>query len=240
MMDQNAPAAQGRKGPGAAGRVVTGLLKGLGGGLFLGGILFLAAGRLDWPLAWVYIGISVLDGCFLLLVLSPDLMHERSHPGAGAKSWDRLLARLTGPLGSMLLLVTAGLQVRFQGLHVLPLALQFAGLAAFVLGMGLATWAMAANNFFSLVVRIQKDRGHTVVSSGPYRFVRHPGYVGGMLFTLGTPLLLGSCWALIPAGVSAALMAVRTVLEDTTLQEELEGYREYAQRVRFRLVPGVW
>jgi hypothetical protein len=132
--------------------VLLDFLKSLGAGLFLGGILFLAAGRLDWPLAWVYTGIVVLDGLLLRLTLEPDLMRERSRPGLGAKSWDRVLARRTGPLGSTLILVTAGLQVRFQGLHVLPLALQLGGLGAFVLGMGLITWAMAADN------DIQKSR----------------------------------------------------------------------------------
>ena len=239
-MDQNTPVPQGKRGSGAAGRVALEFVKSLGAGLFLGGTLFLAAWRLDWPMAWVYTGISVLDAFLVLLVASPDLMRERIRPGPGVKPWDRVLARLTGPLGSMLLLITAGLQVRFQGLHVLPLALQLVGLAVFVLGMGLVTWAIAVNSFFSLMVRIQTDRGHTVISSGPYRFVRHPGYVGGMLFSLGTPLLLGSWWALFPAGAMAILMVVRAVLEDKTLQEELAGYREYAQQVRYRLLPGVW
>ena len=235
-MEQNTSAPQ-KKG---TGRVALPVLESLGAGLLLGGVLFLAAGRLDWPLAWAYTGISVLDSFVVLWLVSPDLLRERSHPGPNAKQWDRVLARLTGPLGSLLLLVTAGLQVRFYGLHLFPSWLQGVGLAASVLGMGLVTWAIIVNNFFSLVVRIQEDRGHTVVSSGPYRLVRHPGYVGGMRFGLGTPFLLGSWWALFPAGAMVSLMVVRTVLEDKTLQEELPGYREYAQRVRYRLVPGVW
>jgi protein-S-isoprenylcysteine O-methyltransferase Ste14 len=106
--------------------------------------------------------------------------------------------------------------------------------------MGLMTWAMAVNNYFSLVVRIQKDRGHTVVTGGPYHYVRHPGYVGGILFQLGTPLLLGSMWALIPAGLTVLLLVVRTALEDRTLLKELEGYQEYAQQTHYRLLPGLW
>ena len=99
---------------------------------------------------------------------------------------------------------------------------------------------MAANAFFSMVVRIQEDRGHAVATGGPYRYVRHPGYVGMMLSLLGTPLLLGSLWALVPAGLATCLYVVRTALEDRTLQEELEGYKDYAGQVRRRLLPGVW
>jgi protein-S-isoprenylcysteine O-methyltransferase Ste14 len=107
-------------------------------------------------------------------------------------------------------------------------------------GYGLAAWAMDANAYFSTVVRIQSERGHTVCRSGPYRFVRHPGYVGYTLQALGMPFLLGSLWALLPALVMAVAMVIRTVLEDRTLQAELPGYREYAQEVRYRLVPGIW
>jgi protein-S-isoprenylcysteine O-methyltransferase Ste14 len=216
------------------------LLKGALAGLWLGAILFTAAGHLNWPAAWIYTGVSVVDAIVLLLIVSPELMQERAHPKADAKAWDRVLARLTGPLGSTAILVVAGLDERFGWSAQVPLAVQFAGLAAFLLGMGLMTWAMAVNNYFSLVVRIQKERGHTVVSGGPYRTVRHPGYVGGIVFQLGTPFLLGTPWALIPAGLTVLLLVVRTALEDRTLLTELAGYREYAQQTRYRLLPGVW
>jgi len=216
------------------------LLKGALGGLWLGAFLFIAAGRLDWPMAWVYTAISAVDAILLLLIVSPELMRERTHPKADAKAWDRVFARLTGPLGSTVILVVAALDKRFGWSAQVPLAVQLVGLAVFVLGMGLMTWAMAVNNYFSLIVRIQKDRGHTAVTGGPYRYVRHPGYVGGIMFQLGTPLLLGSLWTLIPAGLTALLLVVRTALEDRTLLNELEGYRGYAQQTRYRLVPGVW
>jgi len=167
-------------------------------------------------------------------------MKERAHPKADAKAWDRVLAHLTGPLGSTAMLIVAGLNVRFGWPPQVPFAWQAAGLVVFVLGMGLMTWAMIVNNFFSLVVRIQKDRGHTVVSGGPYAYVRHPGYVGGILFQLATPVMLGTLWALIPAGLAACCILVRTALEDKTLQAELDGYKDYAARVRYRLLPGVW
>ncbi|MFQ5875494.1 MAG: methyltransferase family protein, partial [Dehalococcoidia bacterium] len=99
---------------------------------------------------------------------------------------------------------------------------------------------MASNAFFSMTVRIQEDRGHTVATGGPYRYVRHPGYVGTILFQIATPLMLGSVWAFIPCGLAALLIVVRTALEDRTLHEELDGYKEYAQRVRYRLLPGLW
>jgi len=216
------------------------LLKGALGGLWLGAFLFIAAGRLDWPMAWVYTAISAVDAILLLLIVSPELMRERTHPKADAKAWDRVFARLTGPLGSTVILVVAGLDKRCGWSAQVSLSVQFVGLAVFVLGMGLMTWAMAVNSYFSLVVRIQRDRGHTVVTGGPYRYVRHPGYVGGILFQLGTPFLLGTLWALIPAGLTALLLVVRTALEDRTLLNELEGYREYAQQTRCRLLPGMW
>jgi len=111
---------------------------------------------------------------------------------------------------------------------------------ALVVGLGLTSWAMIANAYFSTAVRIQSERGHTVCSRGPYRFVRHPGYVGFILQSLSAPFLLGSIWALIPGILAAVLMVIRTALEDRTLQAELPGYPEYVQNVRYRLVPGIW
>ena len=225
---------------GTVGWIVSSLLKGIAGGLFLGAILFISAGRLDWPMAWVYTLVSAVDACLLVMVVSPELMKERAHPKADAKAWDQVLARLTGPLGSIAMLIVAGLDRRFGWSPPVPFAWQAAGVVVFVLGMALMTWAMIVNNFFSLVVRIQKDRGHTVVSSGPYAYVRHPGYVGGILFQPATPVMLGTLWALIPAGLAACCILVRTALEDRTLQAELDGYKDYAARVRYRLLPGVW
>ena len=239
-MSGNAKIGSSNRATGTAGWVVSSLLKGIAGGLFLGAILFISAGRLDWPMAWIYTLVSALDACLLVMVVSPDLMKERAHPKADTKAWDRVLAHLTGPLGSTAMLIVAGLNVRFGWPPQVPFAWQAAGLVVFVLGVGLMTWAMIVNNFFSLVVRIQKDRGHTVVSSGPYAYVRHPGYVGGILFQLATPVMLGTLWALIPAGLAACCILVRTALEDKTLQAELNGYKDYAARVHYRLLPGVW
>jgi protein-S-isoprenylcysteine O-methyltransferase Ste14 len=109
-----------------------------------------------------------------------------------------------------------------------------------VLGYCLSTWAMLENKYFSVVARIQKDRGHTTVMTGPYRFVRHPAYAGGVVYSLAGTLLLGSLWALIPAGLTVVLLAVRTALEDRMLLEGLPGYSEYAHKTLYRLVPGIW
>jgi protein-S-isoprenylcysteine O-methyltransferase Ste14 len=115
-----------------------------------------------------------------------------------------------------------------------------AALGASLLGYVGAIWAMAHNKFFSRIAYVQKDRGHTVATGGPYRIVRHPGYTTMSLMMLSVPLALGSLWSLIPAGICVLSIVVRTVFEDRMLHEELDGYREYAQRVRCRLVPGVW
>jgi protein-S-isoprenylcysteine O-methyltransferase Ste14 len=156
-----------------------------------------------------------------------------------AKAWDKVIGVLFGVFG-LGLLVVAALDARFALSPPVPTALAAAGLAAFVGGFGVSTWAMASNRFFSTVVRIQADRGHTVATGGPYRFVRHPGYAGFIVGAFGTALLLGSRWALVPAALSAALVVVRTALEDRTLQRELPGYPDYAARVPYRLVPRLW
>jgi protein-S-isoprenylcysteine O-methyltransferase Ste14 len=136
--------------------------------------------------------------------------------------------------------VVAGLDVRFHWTGPIRLASHLSGLLVTILGYALFLWAMASNAFFSEGVRIQVERDHAVVSGGPYRYVRHPGYVGAILAQVATPFLLGSLWALIPGLVSAMLYVVRTHLEDKTLIEELPGYREYAQQTSYRLMPGVW
>jgi protein-S-isoprenylcysteine O-methyltransferase Ste14 len=175
----------------------------------------------------------------LILPRNPELVAERGAPKENVKAWDKTISGLSG-LAGLLALVVAGLDVRFAWSPPLALAMQLAGLVLLVLGYALFSWAMVSNPFFSTQVRIQEDRGHVVASAGPYQYVRHPGYVGWIILNLGTPLLLGSPWALIPGALSGLLMAVRTALEDKTLQAELDGYRDYATRVRYRLLPGVW
>jgi protein-S-isoprenylcysteine O-methyltransferase Ste14 len=138
------------------------------------------------------------------------------------------------------MVVVAGLYHRFDWSPEFPLWLIVIGFILISLGYAFAAWALAENRFFSSVVRIQTDRGHVVCDSGPYRFVRHPGYAGSFLSLFGIVLALGSLWTLIPAAVASIITVIRTALEDQTLQEELPGYRDYARRVRFRLVPGIY
>lgn len=202
-------------------------------------ILFLASGRLNWVWAWAYLGVGVSIVAINARVLSPELIAERGQPKENVKGWDRILTTLTlfPTLGG---LIVAGLDERFGWSPPLAVAIHLVALAFLALGQGLFTWAMASNKFFSTAVRIQMDRSHTVASGGPYRYVRHPGYVGYIISWLATSLALGSLWALIPAGLVIGLFVIRTALEDKTLVEELDGYREYAAQVRYRLLPGIW
>jgi len=208
-------------------------------------ILFISAGTLDWIMAWLYLLLTVGITAISRLIMArkhPDLIEERAHyrEAAGAKEWDKALMPFVAIVGPLLILLVAGLNRRYGWPPEIPLALQVAGLAALVFGVVFSTWAVSVNRFFAAVVRIQTDRGHTVVTTGPYRFVRHPGYAGGVLANLATPLMLGSAWALIPALLVVGLIILRTSLEDRMLQAELPGYAEYAQRVRYRLAPGIW
>jgi len=207
--------------------------------LILAAILFIASGRLDWMWAWAYLGLGVGILVINTLVLPPELIAERSEIKGNVKGWDKVLVPLIifPTLGTW---IVAGLDVRFGWSPQLAWVIQVIGLGFWALGQGLFTWAMASNVFFSGAVCIQMDRGHTVATGGPYRYVRHPGYVAYIAFSLATPLALGSLWALIPAGLVMCLMVVRTALEDRTLQEELDGYQEYAAQVHYRLLPGIW
>jgi protein-S-isoprenylcysteine O-methyltransferase Ste14 len=206
-------------------------------------ILFLSAGRLDWAMGWAMVGIYTLwvgANALLLIPRNPELLAERARRNQeGIKTWDKMLLSVIG-LATLAKYILAGLDVRYGWTAQMPLTIQIIALAVSALGYALGTWAMVTNAYFSMIVRIQEDRGHAVVSHGPYRYVRHPGYTGTTAFELATPIMLGSLWALIPGVLAAALTIVRTALEDRTLQEELDGYRAYAQRVRYRLLPGIW
>lgn len=207
--------------------------------VLIGVILFGASGRLDWVWAWVYlagyVGIILVNA----FVMPRELIAERGAAKQNVKTWDKWIA-IGLTLFGLGMYVVAGLDERFGWSSDLALALHAAGLVGFLIGNLLFTWAMVSNKFFSTAVRIQSERGQTVATNGPYRFVRHPGYVGYIVSTLTTPLLLGSWWAFLPAVLLAGTMIVRTALEDNTLQQELEGYTEYTGRVRYRLVPGIW
>lgn len=205
-------------------------------------ILFLASGRLNWTWAWVYLAIclvSVLINAAFMLPAHPETIAERAR-AQQTRDWDKLVGGLYGLAVYFALPLVAGLDERFDWTRGLDIPWQVAGAALLAAGFALSGWAMIENTYFSTAVRIQSERGHTVCSSGPYRFVRHPGYAGFILQALSVPFLLGSAWALIPGLIATALMIVRTSLEDRTLQAELSDYPEYAQKVCYRLVPGIW
>ena len=205
-------------------------------------ILFLSAGRADWPTAWFYLAImtaNVLANFAYLRARNPELIAARSRFGKGTKTWDKIWMALFGPL-FVSVYVVAGLDAGRFGWSTMPLSLWPLGLALFLPGSALFTWSMGVNPFFEKTVRIQTERGHRVIDTGPYRFVRHPGYTGFLGWILSAPMLLGSWWAFLPAAIALAGVVVRTALEDRTLRAELPGYTDYARRVRFRLIPGVW
>ena len=205
-------------------------------------ILLGSAGELYWRRGWAYLlVVFVLEIITLtsLASLAPETLNHRGTFGSGVKPFDKAFA------GLWLLLAVctpavAGLDaVRFHW-SALPSALFALGLVVLLLASSFGAWAMVENKHCEQLVRIQDDRGHRVVTTGPYRFVRHPGYLGAILGTLATPLMLGSVWTFVPATLLVLLFVVRTHLEDQTLQRELQGYEDYSKRTRFRLVPFVW
>ena len=209
--------------------------------LLLGACLFGAAGQLSWPMAWAVLGVYSVSKAAAFAFVDPDLMRERAAPGPGIDRRDVVLATL-GYFGLYpATFVVAGLDaVRIGPAIPIPQATQVTALLIFAFGYGFATWAVLSNPFFATVVRIQDDRDHSVVSSGAYALVRHPGYAGALLAHLALPFALGSIWALVPAAVGTIFFVARTSREDRTLQDRLVGYREYQSRVRWRLLPGVW
>jgi protein-S-isoprenylcysteine O-methyltransferase Ste14 len=210
--------------------------------VFAGVAMFWSAGRIDWWPAWAVLAVwlaffATMD--ILMIRNNPDLLAERLAPPKGAKTWDRAIMSILR-LTQLARYILAGLDQRYGWTGGFPLAVQIAALTVCVLSDALFIWAMVSNTFFSQIVRIQSERGHVVATSGPYRHVRHPGYVGLILFELALSTLLASWWALFAGGVCVILLILRTALEDRTLQAELTGYEEYAHQVRYRLIPGVW
>ena len=204
--------------------------------------LFVIAGRLDYWQGWLFGGITV--GFFLLTVVllrhNPELALERQRPGPGMKSWDKAYLAISALMG-FIALVLAGLDAgRYGWSGPLPAWVYGMSILLYTAGQSIFIWAKVTNRFFSSVVRIQTERDHVVCDQGPYRFVRHPGYVGGILYGITTPLLLGSYWAVIPQALAVLTLLVRTELEDRLLQRDLPGYRDYAGKVRFKLIPGIW
>jgi protein-S-isoprenylcysteine O-methyltransferase Ste14 len=205
----------------------------------MGALLFVPAGTVEWPVAWVLLVIYFVSQGVYNYIISPDLIKERGRRHKDAKLWDRYLVA-TISLTGFATMIVAGLDHRFGWTGPLSLLVQVLALVLVILSTALVIWAASTNTFFSAEIRIQSDRGHSVISGGPYRYVRHPGYAGWIGYMLSLPWVLGSIPALVPALLAVGLDILRTYLEDRTLQAELPGYRDYTARVRYRLVPGVW
>ena len=206
-------------------------------------ILFVSAGRIDIPRAWIFVGIISLHypvGFLIFYKFNPELIQQRARGiRKDTKLWDKVLMPALVIMGYIVLAVV-GLDVgRFQwsslGIHFAVL-----GFVLYIFAAVLGNWAVITNPYYEPTVRIQKDRGHQVITTGPYKFVRHPGYVAAILFPISISLIIGSVYGLIPAGINLLLLIIRTSLEDKTLQNELNGYSEYAKRVKYRLLPWVW
>lgn len=208
-------------------------------------VLLVCGGDWGWWQAWVYSLLLFAAG------IGGRIWAERRHPGLMAerqnrekfqyaKAWDKVLAPLMALSIGFPLVIVAGLDHRFGWSPTFPRWLVVLGFILIALGYGFAVWALAENRFFSSMVRIQRERGHVVCDSGPYRIMRHPGYAGNMLALPGIVWALNSVWTLIPAAVALIIAVIRIVLEDQTLQEELPGYRDYARRVQYRLIPKVY
>ena len=206
-------------------------------GIFLAALLFGGAGRIDVPRFWVYLGVYAGFMVAAALLVDPDLVRERIRPGGKRQPVILHLARLL----FLLHLLVAGIEAgRHRWTPPVPPAVESAAMVAFSLGWGGVLWAMHANRFFSSVVRIQTERGQTVVTGGPYRWVRHPGYAAAMVLCPASGMALGS-WAAVLVLLPLVLyLFYRTVTEDAFLMKNLAGYPEYAARVRHRLLPGVW
>jgi protein-S-isoprenylcysteine O-methyltransferase Ste14 len=204
--------------------------------------LFLPAGTWTWARGWLFLFVLVVATFFSILYLrrvNPDVIAGRVNRHQGTKRWDRILLVILLPTLMAIPILAALDDGRFHWLPV-PWWGCFIGYALLIAGLAGLTWAQSVNKFFEPTVRIQTDRGHKVIDTGPYAIIRHPGYAAGYLIFIGMPLALGSLWAaLISSILLVPILLLKTLWEDQTLQDDLDGYKEYAQRVRYRLIPGV-
>jgi protein-S-isoprenylcysteine O-methyltransferase Ste14 len=210
---------------------------------FMGALLFVSAGTLHWPGAWVYLALMVGLSLTLGVALArrdPGLMNERLSPPIqkNQAAADKILLSVL-LLAIFAWLVLMGLDFRF-GWSAVPVWVQVAGAIFLLLGIWICTLTMMENSFAAPVVKIQDERGQHVITTGPYSYVRHPMYAGAIVFFAGTALLLGSWWGLVSVPALIVLLAIRTFIEEKTLRAGLRGYDEYAARVRYKLIPMVW
>ncbi len=217
------------------------ILYAIGSPLTLVALVFLPVGRIDWTPGWIFIAVLVAAfglSALLLARVNPMLYRARSRFQPGTKKWDLILLAVLLP-AMIAEIPIATLDAGRMGWSAVPQRVVIIGYVLLTGGIAVTTWAQAVNPFFEPGVRIQKERAQQVITSGPYRFVRHPGYAAAIVMFVGIPLALASWCGLLPAGLAIALLVVRTGLEDRLLQAELSGYSDYARRTRHRLVPGI-
>ena len=217
-------------------------IKQVSGTLLFFAVIFVSAGRLFYWQGWAYviIGLFMFIMNFTVFKIDSELSEERSRPGEGAKTWDKLILGLTF-LVTIIMYIIAGLDSgRFHwspdfhwSVYIPGIILTFGGQLLFLI-------AQKQNKFFSSTVRIQTDRGHTVCDTGLYKVVRHPAYLGSIIQAIGFPLLFGSLWSIIPVFILIVFLLVRTQLEDNTLKNELKGYIEYSHKTRHKIIPYLW
>jgi protein-S-isoprenylcysteine O-methyltransferase Ste14 len=219
------------------------ILKSILSKAMFGVILFLSAGTLRWTMAWVYLAIFLAFDIATAILVAPrhsDLLVERTKFGKNTAGWDKILARVVAAYGPFITWIIAGLQFQYNWQPTIPMTWQWAAAGLTAVAYGLIAWSMACNAFFAVTARLQPERGHKVATGGPYGIIRHPGYLGAVLFSLTIPVMLGSVWALIPGAITSALYVLRTSLEDKMLQAELPGYKEYTRKTPWRLIPKIW
>lgn len=218
------------------------LLKSLAIAFFFFITLLISAGRINYWQAWLYISMNILMNLMTVFTaqFNPELTNERLSPGKGIKKWDKVILTLSAPVYISMLIVAGLDSGRFYWspefhwtIYITGVVLTFSGHIFFLV-------ARSQNKFFSSVVRIQTDRGHTVCETGLYKIVRHPGYFGMIISTVGFPFLFGSYWSIIPVIISIILLLIRTSLEDKTLIKELSGYYDYTQKTRYLIIPKIW
>lgn len=207
--------------------------------LFQGVILFVSAWSLSWTWAWIFITTGAIILIINLIVLPSEVIEERGRKKENVKKWDKILTTIN--IFPMIgIYVLSGLDYRLHWSIDLHISIHIIGIVLFFFGSMLFTWSMVSNKFFSTMVRIQEEREHKVATEGPYKYVRHPGYVGFILMFLVTPIALGSLYGLIMSGIVTIIVIIRTVLEDKTLNIELKGYKEYSKNVKYKLIPFIW
>lgn len=221
-------------------RAVTSLAAGAGALLAVAAllaVLCLAAGSWRVPWWWTYAAVTALFAVIGAVQIDPGLIRERFRPGPGGHDGAVVYVLKALTLGHLLI---AGLDLRLTGELQVPLAGRVLGLVGFSLGLGITIASMVTNRYFSAVVRLQTDRGHRLVRSGPYRYVRHPGYLGIQLMMLASGVTLGSWWSVLPMLVFCLLVVRRMTIEERFLRAHLPGYSTYIREVPYKLIPGIW